>query len=93
VAIENTYNTTEENLLASIFQGLGGNPANIGNDQLNTKNDLLLAILNQIINGGVGGGSFSLKSQFGTNFKLAVDEEIDGNGSPTGTGSLTVTKI
>ncbi len=95
MAIPNTYNSTEEDLLAGIFNGLGGNVVNIGNDQATTKNDLLLAIYNVVKNGGgVGGGSFTLISQFGTTFTLSVDEEIDEiTNLPNGKGSLQITKI
>jgi hypothetical protein len=57
VAIGNTYNTTEENLLEGILVGLGGSIANIGNDQVNTKNDLLKAILQQVEFNNSGGGT------------------------------------
>jgi hypothetical protein len=42
---------------------------------------------------GTATGSFILESQFKTPFSMAVDEDIDSDGNPTGTGSLTVTKI
>jgi hypothetical protein len=93
LALPNTYNTTEENLLAGIFQGLGGNVINIGNDQATTKNDLLLAIYNLVNNGGGGGGSSKILSQFGNEFTLSVDEESDENNLPLGTGSIQITKI
>ncbi len=93
MAIPNIYKTTEENLMAGILMALGGSIVNVGNDQFSTKNDLLLAILIAIENGGSGGGGFTLLSQFQTAFSLAVLEDTDELGNPLGTGSLTITKI
>jgi hypothetical protein len=94
VAIPNIYKTTEENLMAGILLGLGGSIAAVGSDQFSTKNDLLLAILNQIESGSGGGGTLILTSQYGTQFTVAVNEELDEIlNTPNGQGSITITKI